>query len=89
MLFRRYRDTRSSWPHLANAGKYSSGMISNFISFLSHTFQVSALFYTWLASKVWRLKIEEIRKYQIFTFGFIASKKVANLNLSLTSEKGC
>ena len=25
----RFRDTRAAWPHLVNAGKYSSGIITN------------------------------------------------------------
>ena len=29
LQYLRYRDTRSAWPHLVNAGKYSSGMIAN------------------------------------------------------------
>ena len=34
--FRRFRDTRHAFPHLVNAGKYSTTLVANLFEFLSN-----------------------------------------------------
>ena len=74
---RRYRDTRQKFPHLVNAGKYSTSMITNLVSFLLHVLEEEMLFYVWIACKLvstfysifWDLKMD---------FGFFAVKNGVN-----------
>ena len=74
---RRYRDTRDKFPHLVNAGKYSTSMMTNLASFVYHVVEVEVMFYVWLALKLlstfysifWDLKMD---------FGFFAVKEGAN-----------
>eukprot|EP00794_Sanderia_malayensis_P015958 gene15958-17563_t len=56
---RRYKDTRDAWPHLANAGKYSTSIFVTILSTLtavrkakSGESQSGVLFYFWIASLV-------------------------------------
>lgn len=63
---RRYRDTHSKFPHLVNAGKYSTTLLSNFLSFLHKYLELQGFFYAWCCSKTvstfytifWDLKMD-------------------------------
>ena len=74
---RRYRDTRDKFPHLVNAGKYSTAMMTNLASLLYRMLEEEIMFYVWLAIKLisafysifWDLKMD---------FGFFAVKDGEN-----------
>ena len=63
---RRYRDTRAKFPHLVNAGKYSTTLLTNFISYLHKSLEIQAFFFVWCCSKTvstfytifWDLKMD-------------------------------
>jgi len=63
---RRYRDTRSKFPHLVNAGKYSTTLLSNFLKYLEKASDREGFFYAWCCSKTvstfytifWDLKMD-------------------------------
>jgi len=63
---RRYRDTHSKFPHLVNAGKYSTTLLSNFLSFLHKYLELQGFFFAWCCSKTvstfytifWDLKMD-------------------------------
>nr|AHJ60092.1 xenotropic and polytropic retrovirus receptor [Cyanea capillata] len=54
---RRYRDSKDAWPHLANAGKYSTSILVTLVSTFAAVYKANTgmsqngpLFYVWISS---------------------------------------